>query len=285
MLIDRVGRRIMMVGGAFGMTICLSILPVLASSLSMNSNRLGVPNLALSIPRSVILYIATGFFGIGWLSRCGLSRQRYIRWHHALKALPFLSWYGLLQIFAVTLLTPIGFNNLKTLAFPCFRRYRSLRRTVDLGVYFCSRSYFRSVPSRCHLISDNCWLIPLFRHISPKTSILRRCEGTWHLAYAEGQPGWIPAPATRDEGRWLGNGNLWSQVSKSTSYDMQDLYGHDLPRRESTAHHSLTYDQMGDHNLSGWFFALYALRWQRQRVQTPQILTAWYVSPLDKYLI
>ncbi len=119
LLIDRVGRRIMMVGGAFGMTICFSILTVLGG-LSVNSNRLGIPNLAVSIPGSVILYIATGFFGIGWLSEVWLiPTEIYPSTSRAQGAAISVVVWGLAN-FAVTLLTPIGFNNLKYWLFLVF---------------------------------------------------------------------------------------------------------------------------------------------------------------------
>jgi MFS family permease len=119
LLIDRVGRRIMMVGGAFGMTICFSILTVLGG-LSVNSNRLGIPNLAVSIPGSVILYIATGFFGIGWLSQVWLiPTEIYPSTSRAQGAAISVVVWGLAN-FAVTLLTPIGFNNLKYWLFLVF---------------------------------------------------------------------------------------------------------------------------------------------------------------------
>ena len=119
LLIDRVGRRILMVGGAFGMTICFSILTVLGG-LSMNSDQLGIPNIAVAIPGSIVLYIATGFFGIGWLSQVWLiPTEIFPSSCRAQGAAISVVVWGLAN-FAVTLLTPIGFNNLKYWLFLVF---------------------------------------------------------------------------------------------------------------------------------------------------------------------
>lgn len=66
LLIDRVGRRILMVGGAFGLAACFAILTLLGG-LAQNCEDLGIPDLPLAVVGSIILYIATGIFGIGWL--------------------------------------------------------------------------------------------------------------------------------------------------------------------------------------------------------------------------
>ena len=119
LLIDRVGRRIMMVGGAFGMTISFTLLTILGG-LSMNSDQLGIPNLAVAIPGSVILFIATGIFGIGWLSQVWLiPTEIYPSGARAQGAAISVVIWGLAN-FAVTLLTPIGFNNLKYWLFLVF---------------------------------------------------------------------------------------------------------------------------------------------------------------------
>lgn len=47
LLIDRVGRRIMMVGGAFAISIYFMALTILGA-LAMNSNQLGIPNRAFA---------------------------------------------------------------------------------------------------------------------------------------------------------------------------------------------------------------------------------------------
>ena len=119
LIIDRVGRRIMMIVGSAGLAICFAILTLLGG-LATNSEGLGIPNLAVSIPGSVVLYIATGTFGIGWLSQPWLiPTEIYPSTARAQgTAISVIIW-GLAN-FAVTLLTPIGFNNLGYWLFTVF---------------------------------------------------------------------------------------------------------------------------------------------------------------------
>ncbi|KAL8942488.1 MAG: hypothetical protein Q9216_001632 [Gyalolechia sp. 2 TL-2023] len=109
--IERVGRRFLMVSGAFGMAICFGILTVLGG-LAMNCHQIGIPNLAVSIPGSITLFVATGFFGIGWLAEVWLiPTEIYPSTSRAQgSAISVIIW-GLAN-FVVTLLTPILFNNL-----------------------------------------------------------------------------------------------------------------------------------------------------------------------------
>ena len=119
MYIDVVGRRILMVGGAFGISICFFILTLLGG-LAMNSEKLGIPNLAVSVPGCVVLFIATGAFGIGWLSEVWLiPTEIYPSSARAQGAAISVVIWGLAN-FAVTLLTPIGFNNLNYWLFLVF---------------------------------------------------------------------------------------------------------------------------------------------------------------------
>jgi len=111
LLIDRVGRRILMLGGAFGISICFLLLTLLGG-LAMNASKLGIPNLAVSIPGTVALYIATGFFGIGWLAEPWLiPTEIFPSSARAQGAAISVVIWGIAN-FGVTLLTPIGFNNL-----------------------------------------------------------------------------------------------------------------------------------------------------------------------------
>ena len=119
MLIDRVGRRILMISGAAALTVSFLILTVFGG-LSMNSEKLGIPNLAVSIPGTVVLYIATGMFGIGWLSQIWvIPTEIFPSTSRAQGAAISVVIWGLAN-FAVTLLTPIGFNNLKYWLFLVF---------------------------------------------------------------------------------------------------------------------------------------------------------------------
>ena len=119
MYIDVVGRRILMVGGAFSISVCFAILTVLGG-LAANSDNFGIPNLAVSIPGTVILYAATGAFGIGWLSEPFLiPTEVFPSTARAQGAAISVVIWGFAN-FAVTLLTPIGFNNLNYWLFLVF---------------------------------------------------------------------------------------------------------------------------------------------------------------------
>lgn len=118
-LIDRVGRRFLMVGGAFAISASFLILTVLGG-LSMNSDQIGIPNMAVAIPGSITLYVATGLFGIGWLTEPWLiPTEIFPSTSRAQGAAISVVIWGLAN-FAVTLLTPIGFNNLKYWLFLVF---------------------------------------------------------------------------------------------------------------------------------------------------------------------
>ncbi len=117
--IDAVGRRPLMVWGALGLSISFGILTILGG-LAFNSTQLGIPNLAVSIPGSVVLFIATSTFGIGWLATVWLIPTEIFPSTARAQgsAISVIVW-GLAN-FAVTLLTPIGFNNLKYWLFLVF---------------------------------------------------------------------------------------------------------------------------------------------------------------------
>lgn len=109
--IEHVGRRFLMVTGAFGIAICFGILTILGG-LAMNSDRFGISNLTVAIPGSIVLYVATGLFGIGWLSEVWLiPTEIFPSTSRAQGAAISVVIWGIAN-FAVTLLTPIGFNNL-----------------------------------------------------------------------------------------------------------------------------------------------------------------------------
>ena len=134
-LIDRVGRRPLMIGGAFGISACFALL-TLMGGFAVNNKQLGIPKLAVAVPGTVLLYLATGLFGIGWLTQPWLiptyeailhllmtmltnPREIYPSTARAQgSAISVIIW-GLAN-FAVTLLTPIGFNNLDYWLFLAF---------------------------------------------------------------------------------------------------------------------------------------------------------------------
>lgn len=119
LLIDRVGRRILMVGGAFGIAACFLLL-TLFGGLAQNHTKLGIQVLPVSITGSIILFLATGLFGIGWLSQVWLiPTEIYPSTSRAQGAAISVVIWGLAN-FAVTLLTPILFNNLNYWLFLVF---------------------------------------------------------------------------------------------------------------------------------------------------------------------
>lgn len=119
LLIDRVGRRVMMIGGSLGMSISFLILTLLGG-LAQNADKLKIPDLPIAIVGSVVLFVATGIFGIGWLSQPWLIPTEIFPSTSRAQgsAISVVIW-GLAN-FAVTLLTPIGFNNLSYWLFLVF---------------------------------------------------------------------------------------------------------------------------------------------------------------------
>lgn len=72
LLIDAVGRRVLLVGGSVVLTVCFFLLALFAG-LAMNSEDIGIPEIAVAVPGIVALYVATGAFGIGWLATVWVS--------------------------------------------------------------------------------------------------------------------------------------------------------------------------------------------------------------------
>lgn len=111
LLIDALGRRSLMVSQSAGLTLCFLLL-ALFGGLAQNSSSLGIPNLAVAVPGTVALFIATANFGIGWLATVWLIPTEIFPTTARAQgtAVSVVVW-GLAN-FAVTLLTPILFNNL-----------------------------------------------------------------------------------------------------------------------------------------------------------------------------
>lgn len=118
-LIDAVGRRALMVWNSVGMTLCFLLL-TLFGGLAQNSYDLGINSLAVGIPGSIALFIATGNFGIGWLATVWLIPTEIYPTTCRAKgtAISVIVW-GIMN-FTVTLLTPILFNNLNFWIFLVF---------------------------------------------------------------------------------------------------------------------------------------------------------------------
>ncbi|KAJ9603958.1 hypothetical protein H2200_011480 [Cladophialophora chaetospira] len=118
-LIDRLGRRRLMIQGAFWLAISFALLTILGG-LASNGEKLKIPLLATGIPGIIVLYLATSVFGIGWLVPPWLiPTEIYPSTARAQGAAISVIIWGLAN-FAVTLLTPIGFNNLEYWLFLVF---------------------------------------------------------------------------------------------------------------------------------------------------------------------
>ena len=115
--IDVYGRRKLMIWGAAGLALSFGLLTIFGG---IASNFPQVPDLAVEILGSITLFVATGIFGVGWLATVWLiPTEIYPSTARAQgSAISVIVW-GLAN-FAVTLLTPIGFNNLKYWLFLVF---------------------------------------------------------------------------------------------------------------------------------------------------------------------
>lgn len=119
LLIDAVGRRVLLVGGSIALTLCFFLL-TLFGGLSQDADKYGIPAEAVAIPGIVSLFIATGAFGIGWLATVWLIPTEIFPTTARAQgtAVSVIVW-GIMN-FAVTLLTPILFNNLNYWIFMVF---------------------------------------------------------------------------------------------------------------------------------------------------------------------
>ena len=117
-LIDATGRRNLMVSCSVVLTVSFALL-TLFGALAMESS-IHVPMIIPGVLGSVVLFVATGAFGIGWLTPVWLvPTEIYPTTARAQgTAISVIIW-GLAN-FAVTLLTPIMFNNLKYWIFLVF---------------------------------------------------------------------------------------------------------------------------------------------------------------------
>ena len=119
LLIDRVGRRLLMVSCAFGIAGCFLLL-TLFGGLTQNTDKIDVSGKPFAILGGIALFSATGAFGIGWLSEIWLiPTEIFPATSRAQGAAISVVIWGLAN-FAVTLLTPILFNNLNYWLFLVF---------------------------------------------------------------------------------------------------------------------------------------------------------------------
>ncbi|KAK8250929.1 MFS monosaccharide transporter-like protein [Phyllosticta capitalensis] len=119
LLIDAVGRRSLMLWGSSVLTSCFLLL-ALFGGLAMHAEDLDIPNLAVAVPGIVALFTATGAFGIGWLATVWLAPTEIVPTtaRAQMAAISVIVW-GVAN-FAITLLTPLMFNNLKYWLFLVF---------------------------------------------------------------------------------------------------------------------------------------------------------------------
>ncbi|ORX97357.1 MFS monosaccharide transporter-like protein [Clohesyomyces aquaticus] len=119
LLIDALGRRKLLVQGSILLTFSFLAL-ALFGGLAENATQLHIPILAVAVPGTLILFFATGAFGIGWLSTVWLiPTEIYPTTARAQgTAISVIIW-GLAN-FSVTLLTPILFNNFSYFIFLIF---------------------------------------------------------------------------------------------------------------------------------------------------------------------
>ncbi|THV46523.1 hypothetical protein BGAL_0379g00060 [Botrytis galanthina] len=114
--IDVYGRRTLMIYGSIGLSLSFLLLTLFGGLATFPS----IPFLVPEILGSATLFAATAIFGIGWLATVWLiPTEIYPSSARAQgSAISVIVW-GLAN-FAVTLLTPIGFNNLKYWLFLVF---------------------------------------------------------------------------------------------------------------------------------------------------------------------
>ena len=110
LLIDKYGRRKLMVSGAFGMTLMFALLTATSS----------VKQYATSIVGIVLLYAITSTFGVTWLATPMLIPTEIFPLTARAQgsAISIITWG--ISNFGVTLLTPILFNNVKYWLFAVF---------------------------------------------------------------------------------------------------------------------------------------------------------------------
>lgn len=119
LLIDAVGRRILMISGSAVLTACFALL-ALFGGLAMHSEDLNIPVLGPGVPGVVTLFVATWAFGIGWLATVWLIPTEIFPTAARGQACAISVVVWGLANFAITLLTPIIFNNLKYWIFIIF---------------------------------------------------------------------------------------------------------------------------------------------------------------------
>lgn len=118
-LIDALGRRQLLVQGSIVLSLSFVLLAVFGG-LAEHSYELDIPIYVPGIIGTVVLFIATGAFGIGWLATVWLIPTEIFPTTCRAQgtAISVIVW-GLAN-FAITFLTPVMFNNLSYFIFLVF---------------------------------------------------------------------------------------------------------------------------------------------------------------------
>lgn len=118
-LIDALGRRVLLVRGSITLVACFLLLTV-CGGIATHTSELGISYLAPGIPGTILLFLATNAFGICWLAPVWLiPTEIYPTTARAQgTAISVIIW-GLAN-FSITFLTPVMFNNLTYLLFLVF---------------------------------------------------------------------------------------------------------------------------------------------------------------------
>lgn len=119
LLIDALGRRKLLVQGSIVLTVSFLLL-ALFGGLAEKSSSLSIPIIIPGILGTVVLFVATGAFGIGWLATVWLvPTEIYPTTARANGTAISVVVWGFAN-FAITFLTPVMFNNLSYFIFLVF---------------------------------------------------------------------------------------------------------------------------------------------------------------------
>jgi sugar porter (SP) family MFS transporter len=122
LLVDRIGRRSLMVWGAAGLTISYAALTGLGrvASDTIHTPQIQMANVPIAVSGVVVLFLATSILGIGWLATAWLIPTEVYPSAARVQgtAISVVVW-GLAN-FGVTFLVPILFNNLQYGLFAIF---------------------------------------------------------------------------------------------------------------------------------------------------------------------
>lgn len=174
LLLDALGRRTVLLYGSGTLTICFLLLAVFGG-LSYYHEDLSIHVNAVAIPGIVALFVATGAFGIGWLVPPWLiPTEIYPTTARAQGTAVSVIVWGLAN-FAITLITPVLFNNLKFWIYLVFAA-----TNLVAGVWtflYCPETGGRTFEENQQFFTD--------------------CKesGTWRVSKVEdGEYTWLPYP-------------------------------------------------------------------------------------------